>query len=222
MGLYHIHTLGSHDEIYMPNNEIVVGDDFNNDLYNRLLNIYINVSDVTFQGIISKINSELQSINSSKTISLLTVDELTDFIKYFGCDEKELKAYLTLVSNVIKQQSTAAFELALEEYRLSHQIEVPSRFHTLFACNEISLPYYESNYKGQDYDVYSIETENDALMTSDILLGSKTLPLMLRVEASKKYYDPSFLDVPIDKAEYLTKGKVFLKEKVKEVRKRRG
>ena len=221
MSLFHLHRLDNHDELYATDKEIIVDESFNNGIHDS---IYTDLNPIftseTFPEIFAKINKELQGVYSSKEISKMYLNELLNFVKFFGCSERDLKNLLSISSSLVQQQMNGLTELAYENYRLENFKNVPSRLHCMFACSEESKDYWIKEMKTKKIDVYRIEVDDEPFLTNPSLLPDEQSYLWDIVINSRSYFSPSGIHVDNTTNEYLIKGRVLLKEKVEEIRRK--
>ena len=219
MPLFHLHTLDSHDELYAPNKEIIVDNSFNNRMYDSIYtNLNPSYTAITFPETFSKINRELENV-SNKEIKIMNLDEIINFIKFFGCSDKELKTLFNISSTLLQQQRTALDELAYERCRETNFSDRPSRLHSMFACSEEGIQYWLNEMKSKRVDVYQIEVEQEPFLTNPSLLPDSHLYLCDKVIAARKYFNPVGIREDDHTNEYLVRGRVILKDKIMEVRK---
>lgn len=219
MELFHIHTLGTHDEMYIPNNIIDVDETFNNGIYHKIYNLNMYLSPKSLPKMFSSINKDLEGMGVSKRVEKSRVDELMHYIEFFGCDESELKLFFNQSSKIIKDYFLSMNEMVYEACRQNMYPKPPSRLHSMYACSEKGLAHWDSIMKPKKADIYRIQVSDDVLLTNPSLLPSEDSELYNKVIEAREYFRPSHIE-DVDSNEYLVTGKVLIGEKVREIRRR--
>jgi hypothetical protein len=219
MELFHIHTLVTYDELYQPNSIISVDELFNNGIYHSIFNLDMSLTSRNLPRIFEAINKDLRSMDVKTEVTKSRVDELMRYMQFFGYDEKELKTFFDLASNIIKRYHTAMNEIAYENSRGLYCPDKPSRLYSMFACDEDGVSYWDSVLKSKKADVYKIEVSDEPLLTNPSLLPNDDLYLYNKVTEARRYFEPSNIQKSSSN-EYLVTGKVLIKEKVREIRRR--
>ena len=220
MELFHIHNLGNYDNLYVPDNEINVDETFNNSLYHSIFNLNANVTSRNLPGIFEKINKDIREMDISKTIDSNRLDYIFYYIQNFGYrNEEEFLKLCSLAATILKRYYAAMNEVAYEQSRQIYCPNAPSRLHSMFGCTEQGVSYWASKMDCKRADVYKIEVFDEPLLTNPSLLPTNDKELYNKVTEARKYFGP--LTVNEDKSnEYLINGRVLLKEKVQEIRRR--
>ena len=120
---------------------------------------------------------------------------------------------------MVKGYYKAMNEVAYEESRQKYCPTAPSRLHSLFACDEKAISYWDSILKSRRADVYRIEVSDEPLLTNPSFLPGEDVELYNKVRDARKYFSPSEV-TDSNSNEYLVTGKVLVKEKVNEIRRR--
>lgn len=214
MELYHIHILGNHDEKYKPNNELIIDGNYNNNLYNMVVNAKYMVPAIDFKDLIVKMNIDVVE----NQVNLY--DIVNEVSKYGTKEEKE--KLLKYLHDVKDYSRVAQRELALEEYRKKYANDKPSRLHSLYAYKDNVEGYYYwlTNLSYTKADIYLIDVLDIPFKTNAGLLPIETLrsqdlnadcAVYFNPESSNKFIMP-------ETTEYLIQGKVKILEKVEEIR----
>lgn len=219
MELFHIHTLGTHDYSFVPNNIINVDDTYNNGLYQKIFNLNMNFSAESLPRTFDAINKELQGMGVSRIVLNSRIDELMHYMGFFGSDEKELKTFFNMASKIIKDYHDALNEMAYETCRQKSCPTAPSRLHSLYACSEQGIAYWDRIMKPKKADVFRIQVSDDSLLTNPSLLPKDDMELYNKVVDAREYFRPSNIEDK-ESNEYLVRGKVLIGEKVREIRRR--
>jgi hypothetical protein len=220
MELFHIHTLGTHDYSYVPNNIITVDEAFNNGIYQKMYNLNMSFTPKSLPKMFEAINKDLEGMGVSKRVEKSRIDELMHYIEFFGCDEQELKMFLNMSSRIIKDYYVAMNEMAYETCRQNSCPDAPSRLHSLYACNEEGLRFWLGQIHDGESDIYRIDVEQEPFVTNEELLPAESLSYGNKIQASYKYFNPKKKDLNGVTDEYLVQGRVKLLEKIGEVRAR--
>jgi hypothetical protein len=219
MELFHIHTLGTHDYSYVPNNIITVDEAFNNGIYQKMYNLNMSFTPKSLPKMFEAINKDLEGMGVSRRVDKSCIDELMHYIQFFGCDENELKIFLDMSSKIIKDYRIAMNEVSYETCRQNMYPRPPSRLHSMFACTEKGVAHWDAIMKPKKADVYRIRVSDDVLLTNPSLLPPEDSELYNKVIEAREYFRPSHIE-DVDSNEYLVTGKVLIGEKVHEIRRR--
>ena len=196
--MYHYHKLGLYDNIWQVGNELIVSDNFNS-YYGKIINnfntaVKYNNGSVSLEMIIEKILKEIGIENIDlKTIEYLLKDSL----------------------NIITNTNIFNRELMLEDLRKDNFPNLPSRLHSIWVTDDKSLDFWEKQMSNNKKLVlYRVLLTGNMFKSSDTFIPDNNLTVKEMYEKSFKYWNPSFSEEDLCKAEYLFQGKVKVLEKV--------
>lgn len=218
MELYHLHLLGNHDNLYKVNKEFIVNDKvYNNRLYEKVYNTCFIVSRDRYPEIFRIIDNINEQMGFAPLENYASLSDILPLINKYNSVEYKVKA-LEDSNNMLYLADFAKREKALEDYRKDHEIDKPSRLHSLFACSEEGMNYWINCFQEGDLDVYRIDTFKEPFQSNEQLLPTTLMTYKESYDASKRYFNPRQKDLNGVTDEYLVQGKVKLLEKVYEVR----
>ena len=196
--MYHYHKLGLYDNIWQVGNELIVSDNFNS-YYGKIINnfntaVKYNNGSISLEMIIEKILKEIGIENIDlKTIEYLLKDSL----------------------NIITNTNIFNRELMLEDFRKDNFPNLPSRLHSIWVTDDKSLDFWEKQMSNNKKLVlYRVLLTGNMFKSSDTFIPDNNLTVKEMYEKSFKYWNPSFSEEDLCKAEYLFQGKVKVLEKV--------
>lgn len=214
MKLYHIHLLNNHDELYYPDSTIYIDKDtFNNGLYKRIYNMNPGVNVNKYKEIVEELNRCFIAIGFQPVEKRVNLGEVIEYALVNGCSNEEIIQILKDAKKIALDERINLREMALEEYRKENTPELPSRLHSLFACTEEGLKYWNKvllagHKKGE---VYSIEVDDNTFVSNEQLLPEEELFYGDKVKEAHRYFKPSKELLNPRTNEYLVQGEVKLK-----------
>lgn len=232
MELYHIHILGNHDRLYKVNSEFTIDKNtFNNRLYNRAYNMTPTVDVDRYPELVNYLNELVLRAGMSPFDTKINIGELIElFLGLYKSpidDSKldnnlpegaklDLVKILTDASRITLEEAVTIRELAMEEYRKKDCASLPSRMHSLFACNEEGLDYWGKFVfdVNENTQVFRIETMDEPFVSNESLLPAEELSYGDKITASYKYFHPKTRDLNPRTNEYLVQGKIRIKERL--------
>ncbi len=220
MELFHIHTLGTYDNLYVPNNIIDVDNTYNNSLYYSIFNLNMTLTNRQLPKLFEAISKDLQSMSVEKKVEKSRVFELMQYMQFFGWNEpEECNKFFEYASKIVKRYHMAMNEVAYEQSRQLYSPNSPSRLHSMFGCDEKAINNWATKMEVKRADVFKVEVTEEPLLTNPSFLPPDDIELFHKVTEARKYFSP--LNVTESTSnEYLFKGKVLLKEKVQEIRRK--
>ena len=196
--MYHFHHTDLFKDIWVPNNEIIVDDNF----------------ETSFLKILRLYNTAVNTESGKRT-------EFDKIIDIYLKTEQDKETYIKLLKEsrrILMGASIFMREMALEEIRKQKYNTLPSRKHSIWLCDEKSKNFWnkelikESN--GQ-LDLYKVLVSGELFKSSDEFIPDNHLNYETMLKESEKYWDPVFEnDKQEEKAEYLFQGKVKILEKI--------
>ena len=220
MELYHLHLKGINDHFWKPRKEIVVTDKFNNRLAKKINN-FSTATDETRIEELYNIHNLVLNANGYYCFDKTNLDDLIDCYLHMKDFNPELNKYvlelLRKSREIISNASMFKREMAMEEYRKDHNPSLPSRMHCIYALEEKDIPIWSQKLVDGDLEVFRIETLEEPFKTSEQLIPVEHLSYKDYYDASYNYWNPHKADI---NCEYLVKGKVKVKEKVDEIKRK--
>ena len=219
MELFHIHLLGNHDEQYQVGKEFIVNPlVFNNRMYDRVMNMNPTVPCDSYSDLVEYLNRLLKMHGLPMFEDRINLGELLEFVISQGCSPDELRKVLIDAKNIILNEGINIREIALENYRKDYCNDKPSRFHSLFACNEEGLNFWIQQIRDNELDIFRIEVDEEPFVSNELLLPNEKLSYGEKIIDSCKYWYPNKEYLNNERDEYLVQGGVKILEKVGEAR----
>ena len=219
MELYHIHTLGTKDNMYKPNKEIIINKDlYNNRLFERVMDTKTAVHVSEFPISSNMLNQILsyggftQYTNEVSLVNLLDVLVTSD-----GTNEEKIKA-LKEARRILINMQYLKREKAMEDYRIDNCPDKPSRLHSMYACSEEGLNYWSLQLSQTKADIYRIDACDEVFYTNEQLLPFEESTYRESYALASRYFNPRKKDFNLYQDEYLIQGRVRILEKVEEIR----
>ncbi len=190
--LYHIHLKGNKDYKWQVGNIINVDEKFDSIMNQRQQNfcqlILLDNNEVQYFLYLAQYYDEIKNKTSIKQEDL-------EELKYL------LKAgyQLSYNANFFKR------ETSIEDCRKNKFNELPSRLHCLYLCDKDGLEYWQDTIAQQnkESEVFKVYATGTIFKTNEQLLPREETTYKESYEASFKYWNPKFKDVPDYTNEYL-------------------
>ena len=195
--MYHYHRLGIYDDIWQIGNEIIVDDNFNS----------------YYGSIIDKFSTGVKCVNGIFSLDRV-IDEYIDDIGLGNVDLNTIEDLLKCSSLIIKNINIYNRELMLEKYRKENNPKLPSRLHSIWLADKESLSFWKGQFSGK-LKLYRVSITGELFKSSDDFIPDDELTAKEMYEASSNYWNPTFKEEDLCKAEYLFQGKVKVLEKIK-------
>lgn len=210
--MYHIHRNGVYDDIWKIGNKLTVDDSFIA-LFNSNRDVPSGVrckdgSISSLDGFIEKVINGLDT--DEKILDLKNLSD-EDFLK------KGKYLYYVLEDSMakIRNLSLKNREEALEEARQENYPNLPSRYHSIWVCDEKSLDFWITKLRG-DSTIYKVLLDGELFKSSDSFLPEDGEKKANQKEEAYKYWNPKFTDEDQEKkTEYLFQGYVRIIEEYK-------
>ena len=201
--MYHFHDtrISVYNDIWVPGNELTVDDNYQSFyskvIQNSILGVRVE-DDENYRQLSGVINYYLD--NESK-LDLDTAKELLKKARY-----------------IIKDYSVLTRENALEDVRKSINPDLPSRFHSMWLCDELSKQHWIDVFGKCDektYRLYKVAATGTLFKSSDTFIPMHFKNYNECIELAKGYWNPVFETKEQDEeAEYLFQGKIKVLEKI--------
>ena len=195
--MYHYHRLGIYDDIWQVGNEITVDDNFNS---------YCG-------SIVDKFSTGVKCVNGIFSLDRV-IDEYIDDIGLGNVDLNTIEDLLKCSSLIIKNINIYNRELMLEKYRKENNPKLPSRLHSIWLADKESLSFWKGQFSGK-LKLYRVSITGELFKSSDDFIPDDELTAKEMYETSSNYWNPTFKEEDLCKAEYLFQGKVKVLEKIK-------
>lgn len=209
--MYHIHRNGIYDDIWKTDNEFVVDNNYIS-YFNSKLDVPSGVK--CSDGSISTLDCFIE-----KVINGLDTDEKILDLKQLNDDEflkKGKYLYYVLKDCMSKMRglSIKNREEALEEVRLENYPNLPSRYHSIWVCDEKSLSFWITKLR-RESTIYKLLLNGELFKSSDLFLPDDGETKENQKLQADNYWNPRFTnDEQEKKAEYLFQGEVKVLKKV--------
>ncbi len=194
--MYHYHRLGIYDDIWQIGNEIIVDDNFNS----------------YYGSIIDKFSTGVKCVNGIFSLDRV-IDEYIDDIGLGNVDLNTIEDLLKCSSLIIKNINIYNRELMLEKYRKENNPKLPSRLHSIWLADKESLSFWKGQFSGK-LKLYRVSITGELFKSSDDFIPDDELTAKEMYETSSNYWNPTFKEEDLCKAEYLFQGKVKVLEKI--------
>ena len=196
--MYHYHRLGLYDDIWQIGNEIIVDDNFNS---------YCG-------SIVDKFTTGVKCKNGIFSLERI-IDE---YLEKIGLENVDLETITNLLKDshiIITNANMYSRELMLEQYRKEHNPKLPSRLHSIWLADKESLNFWEGQLNGRrKLKLYRVSVTGNLFKSSDSFIPDDELTAKEMYESSFNYWNPTFKEEDLCKAEYLFQGKVKVLEKI--------
>lgn len=191
---YHYHRLGSHDELWQDEKNILVDDDFASSFYESII-------------------TEQRELE--KRFGDYEIDKIIMAMENVKRREKLNYGLYHIMDYGVNGCYMLRRELALEEGRKIFNPSAPSRLHTVYLTDKESIIYWY-RYLGGVSKVYKVEALGEVFESSDYLFPNIQAPLEKQIEDSKEYWQPKKLSYGLPR-EYLLKGSLRIKKEEEEL-----
>ena len=196
--MYHYHKLGLYDNIWQVGNELIVSDNFNS-YYGKIINNF---------------NTAVKYNNGSISLEMI-IEKIIIVIGIEYIDLYSIEFLLKDSLNIITNTNIFKRELMLEDFRKDNFPNLPSRLHSIWVTDDKSLDFWEKQMSNNKKLVlYRVLLTGNMFKSSDTFIPDNNLTVKEMYEKSFKYWNPSFSEEDLCKAEYLFQGKVKVLEKV--------
>ena len=196
--MYHYHKLGIYDDIWQVGNELLVDNNFN-----------------SFCGsIVDKFTTAVKCENGIFSLEKI-IDKYLNDISIENVDLKTITNLLKASSDIITKADMYNRELMLENYRKENNPKLPSRLHSIWLADKESLNFWEGQLNGRrKLKLYRVSVTGNLFKSSDSFIPDDELNAKEMYEASSNYWNPTFKEEDLCKAEYLFQGKVKVLKKI--------
>lgn len=202
--LYHIHLKGNKDYKWQVGNIINVDEKFDSIMNQRQQNF-----------------CQLILLDNNKVQYFLYLAQYYDEIKNkISIKKEELEELKSLLEAGYRLSYNANFfkrETSLEDCRKDNYSSLPSRLHSIYLCDKDGLEYWQDTIvpQNRESEVFKVYVTGIIFKTNEQLLPKEETTYGESYNASFKYWNPKFKDVPNYTNEYLVQGKVKILEKLK-------
>lgn len=202
--LYHIHLKGNKDFKWQVGNTINIDKTFDSIMNQRQQNfcqlIKLNNTNVQYSIYLAQYFDEIQNKTSIKKEELEKLKSLL-----------EAGYRLSHNANFFKRESS------LEDCRKDNYSSLPSRLHSIYLCDKDEIEYWQDNIieQNKESEIFKVYATGTIFKTNEQLLPKEETTYGESYNASFKYWNPKFKDVPNYTNEYLVQGKVKILEKLK-------
>ena len=210
--MYHIHIIGNYDEIWQENNEIEVDNNYNSLFISKIIDIPAGVmmKDGNRSVLHKYIKKIIEQIDTEQKILELAKLSEEELIKKGICLHQILwDSYVRLFNLSLKNR-----EEALEEVRQEKYPNLPSRYHSIWVCDESQLGFWKEQLQIESI-VLKLLLNGNLFKSSDMFLPNDGDYKEQQKKDAYKYWEPIF-NTPEEeaKAEYLFQGKVKILQRI--------
>lgn len=198
-GMYHYHHPHLYPEVWVPNNEIIIDDNF----------------ETSFLNILKYYSTAVNTVSGKKT-------QFDNIISGYLEEDQDKETYIKLLKDarrIIAGANIFKRELALEQARIQYHPELPSRKHSIWLCEEKGLDFWKTELvkdANEEIDLYKVLVTGNMFKSSDSFIPSNNIIFEKQLERAKEYWEPKFETEEQEiKAEYLFQGKVKILERIK-------
>ena len=202
--LYHIHLKGNKDFKWQIGNTINVDKTFDSIMNQRQQNfsqlvVLDNIKTQYFL-YLAKYFAEIQNKTSIKKEEL-----------------EELKSLLEAGYSLSYNANFFKRETSLEECRKDNYSSLPSRLHSIYLCDKDGIEYWKDTIieQNKEAEIFKVLAVGTIFKTNEQLLPSENSTYGESYNASFKYWNPKFKNLPNYTNEYLVQGKVKILEKLR-------
>lgn len=203
--LYHVHKKNNTDKKWVENGVVKIDKNFNSIMNQRQQNfsqaMLIEESKIEYHMYLANYFNRIKDLKSIRQDDL---EELKQLI--------EIGYQMSFNANFFKRESS------LEDCRKEHYIELPSRLHSIYLCDDDGLEYWcdtISNNNHDEVEIFKVLATGNIFKTNEQLLPIETANYSETYNLAFKYWNPKFKDVPNYTNEYLAQGTIKILEKVK-------
>lgn len=202
--LYHIHLKGNKDFKWQVGNTINI--------------------DKTFDSVMNQRQQEFCQLVNVNNINVQYSNYLTQYFakiqNKISIKKEELEELKSLLEAGYRLSYNANFfkrETSLEDCRKDNYSSLPSRLHSIYLCDKDGLEYWQDTIvpQNRESEVFKVYVTGIIFKTNEQLLPKEETTYGESYNASFKYWNPKFKDVPNYTNEYLVQGKVKILEKLK-------
>lgn len=197
--MYHYHHPHLYPEVWVPNNEIIIDDNF----------------ETSFLNILKYYSTAVNTVSGKKT-------QFDNIISGYLEEDQDKETYIKLLKDarrIIAGANIFKRELALEQARIQYHPELPSRKHSIWLCEEKGLDFWKTELlkdANEEIDLYKVLVTGNMFKSSDSFIPSNNIIFEKQLEQAKEYWEPKFeIEEQEIKAEYLFQGKVKILERIK-------
>lgn len=201
--MYHIQNIDKFKNIWQVGNIITISDKFDS----NLCEVVKKFSPAVYS---KGDNDEVKKISFDRII-----DDYLDEDKFKTIDKALALRMMNEARFIIKGANLYRREKIMEEYRLEHCPNIPSRYHSIWLADEKSLDFWLKELNKFDYfNLFKVEVTGNLFKSSDMFIPDDILTNEEMYEFAKKYWNPIFTEnIEEKRAEYLFQGKVKILEK---------
>lgn len=202
--LYHIHLKGNKDFKWQVGNTINI--------------------DKTFDSVMNQRQQEFCQLVNVNNINVQYSNYLTQYFakiqNKISIKKEELEELKSLLEAGYRLSYNANFfkrETSLEDCRKDNYSSLPSRLHSIYLSDKDGLEYWQDTIvpQNRESEVFKVYVTGIIFKTNEQLLPKEETTYGESYNASFKYWNPKFKDVPNYTNEYLVQGKVKILEKLK-------
>ena len=209
--MYHYHTKNEYDNLWKKGNVIEIDDKFKSVLIKRIeQSTTYYTKDKKHDELFSSLRYNINRLKDPKFI-----EELANLSKNGIVDSAEnLSDYFDMILGIFKNYLIRDREYILECVRQKYYPELPSRYHSIWICDERSKNHW-NKYLCRDKVLYEVSLTGRLFKSSDSFIPDYRQELYVMEELAHRYWNPKFeTEKQEDEAEYLFQGNVKILKRI--------
>lgn len=195
--MYHFHNNKVYNDLWVPNNEIIVDDTF----------------ETSYLNILKFFTTAVNTSNGNKE----AFNNIIDFYLKEKQDEETYIQMLKDAQNILRGVNIFKREQALEQVRKEKYPNLPSRKHSIWLCDKNQLEFWEEALSNTDInlDLYKVLVTGNLFKSSDCFIPNNYSNYETNLVEAEQYWNPIFTNEEQErKAEYLFQGKLKILKKL--------
>lgn len=163
-------------------------------------------------------------LDGTKVIDNKTYNNYKDIISFLDYDElrtkseSEIKYILNILEAYIHNSSWEKREMILEDVRVKHFVDKPSRYNCMWLTDEECIPHWLKLFKAKEgfYSINEIELDGNLFLSTEELLPNLIMKTEDIYNDAFHYWNPAEKDlINSPTKEYLFEGIAKVKRKIK-------
>lgn len=199
--LFHYHKIGIHDELWQEGKSIIVD--------NKFVSYFSTILNEFSTAVPCPNNDHLESFRN-------VVDYYLEDENFNNIDRATAKRLLRTTKAILSEANIYNRERALEDYRKLMCPELPSRIHSIWLSDKISLPFWKQQLGySNELNLYKISLDGIIFKSSDAFLPDDYMTVSEMYQAAEFYWHPKFkTKLQKERAEYLFQGEIKVLKKL--------
>ena len=211
--MYHFHTKNIHDNLWKKGNVIEIDENYKSDFitgYERCSTYYSRGTNKTTHELFDTLYYNIDRLDNPEFIEEL-MNLSNDDIKEYA---KGLRRYLGTATTIFRGYLIRDREYILESVRQKYYPDLPSRYNSIWVCDEKSKDFWNSHLASNKV-LYNVSLTGNLFKSSDEFIPDYRQELFVMEELAHKYWNPKFeTEEQENKAEYLFQGNVRVLKRI--------